>query len=83
MRTGAAAVIAVAALALMAGCGQKGPLYLPDKGAAVVRGPPVATPGQPPPAAPGPAASPPAPAAPAVPPAPKPDDKDQDSQPKS
>jgi predicted small lipoprotein YifL len=55
-----AALGAVAALtALLSGCGQKGPLYLPDKNAAVVTAPtqpppPATTP----PAAPGTAAPP-------------------------
>jgi predicted small lipoprotein YifL len=48
------------------GCGQKGPLYLPDKGGKVVT-------------APSPAAAPPADAAiPAAPATPKPTDKDKD-----
>ena len=50
-----AAVGAVLAATLaLAGCGQKGPLYLPDKGGAVVTTPATATPGPPPaPTAPG------------------------------
>lgn len=77
-------MIAAATLLVSAGCGQKGPLYLPDKGAVEVRPPPAAAQGQPPPAATSPAASPPAPAAPAVPPTSSADkkDKDQDSPPK-
>jgi predicted small lipoprotein YifL len=44
----AAALIGTLAL-LLAGCGQKGPLYLPDsKGAVVTRGPATATPAPPP-----------------------------------
>jgi len=37
-------LLAAGAVALLAlgGCGQKGPLYLPEKGAAVVRPPPAA-----------------------------------------
>jgi predicted small lipoprotein YifL len=49
------------------GCGQKGPLYLPDKNAKVVTTPAATQPA--------------APAAPESPPAPKPTDKDQDPQP--
>jgi predicted small lipoprotein YifL len=48
------------------GCGQKGPLYLPDKNPKVVPAP-VATPAEP--------------ATPQPPPAPKPTDKDQNPQP--
>jgi len=50
-----AGATAVAAGALvLAGCGQKGPLYLPEKGAAVVTAPPTTAPAPPPsPAAPG------------------------------
>jgi predicted small lipoprotein YifL len=47
-----ATLILGAALLLLAACGQKGPLYLPDKQAAVVTSAPV------------PASAPPAPAAP-------------------
>jgi predicted small lipoprotein YifL len=54
--------------ALAAGCGQKGPLYLPDKGGKVVTSAPAATQAQP------------APAGPATP-KPTDKDKDQDSQP--
>jgi predicted small lipoprotein YifL len=44
----AAALIGALAL-LLSGCGQKGPLYLPDsKGAVVTRGPATATPAPPP-----------------------------------
>jgi predicted small lipoprotein YifL len=59
------------------GCGQKGPLYLPDKNAKVATAPAgSATPAtQPAPPAATPAA------APQIPPAPKPNDKDQDPQP--
>jgi predicted small lipoprotein YifL len=75
LRTG---LIAAGAALLTSGCGQKGPLYLPDKGAAVVTSAPAAAQGQP--AAP--AASPPAPATPAAPkPRDKDKDKDQDSPP--
>jgi predicted small lipoprotein YifL len=73
-------LLALAALAA-GGCGQKGPLYLPDKGARVVTSPPAAS--QPQPAAAPPATAPPANAPPAAPGTPKPTerDKDQDSQP--
>ncbi|HEY8051959.1 MAG: lipoprotein [Steroidobacterales bacterium] len=37
----AIAFLAACTAAVMTGCGQKGPLYLPDKGAAVVTIPPV------------------------------------------
>ncbi len=59
------------------GCGQKGPLYLPDKNAKVATAPAgSATPAtQPAPPATTPAA------APQTPPARKPNDKDQDPQP--
>jgi predicted small lipoprotein YifL len=68
-------LLALAALAAGA-CGQKGPLYLPDKGGRVVTSPPAAS-------QPQPAAAPPATAPPAAPGTPKPTDrdKDQDSQP--
>jgi hypothetical protein len=85
-----AAGLAMSVALALAGCGQKGPLYLPEKGGAVVTSP-AATPPAPPPApnAPGqppqtpPAAEPqstpePAPSAPSAPP--KKSDQDQDSQ---
>jgi predicted small lipoprotein YifL len=72
-----AAAILAATVLLTAGCGQKGPLYLPEKGAVVVKAPPAATQGQPPPAA-SPAASPPAPAPSPVPATPRRESKDQD-----
>jgi predicted small lipoprotein YifL len=59
------------------GCGQKGPLYLPDKNAKVVRAPAA---NAMPATQPAPPAATPA-AAPQTPPAPKPNDKDQDPQP--
>jgi predicted small lipoprotein YifL len=69
------------------GCGQKGPLYLPDKNAKVATAPAAGTaPATPavaqpaPPAAATPEATPAAPAPPQTPPAPKPNDKDQDPQ---
>lgn len=55
-------------LLVLAGCGQKGPLYLPDKKPAAVT---------PPPAAP---ATQPAPAQPTQAPAKKSDDQDDDTQ---
>ena len=68
----AARCLTLLALALLGGCGQKGPLYLPDKGGAVVT-PPV-------PAATAPAQSAPAPQdTPATAP-PKKTDKDDDSK---
>jgi hypothetical protein len=48
----AAALLAAAAAGLVSACGQKGPLYLPDKGGAVVTSP---APQSAPPAAPAPA----------------------------
>jgi hypothetical protein len=85
MRGAARAWLTAAGAALLAcACGQKGPLYLPDKGGTVVTSTPAATqapPATPASAAPGSAA--PAAATPAAPPAPKPDkDKDQDQPPK-
>jgi predicted small lipoprotein YifL len=47
-----ATLILAAALALLAACGQKGPLYLPDKQAAVVTSAPAPAPVPPVPAAP-------------------------------
>jgi predicted small lipoprotein YifL len=82
-------LLALAALAA-GGCGQKGPLYLPDKGGRVVTSAPAATQAHPAPPATAPAAAtpeaaPPASAAPAARAPPKPADKDktqdQDSQP--
>ena len=67
-------------------CGQKGPLYLPDKGGQVVTVPPAASgtpsaPTLPPAGTPGqPAQSAPAEATPATTPPPKKTDKDGDSQ---
>jgi predicted small lipoprotein YifL len=60
------------------GCGQKGPLYLPDKGGKVVTSAPAAPQVQAPPAATPPANAPPAETAPANPAQPKPTDKDKD-----
>jgi predicted small lipoprotein YifL len=65
-------ILAGAVALLLAGCGLKGPLYLPDKNAQVVT---TAT------APPVPAQSAPsAPATPATPAPPKPTDKNDDSQ---
>ncbi len=63
------------------GCGQKGPLYLPDRNAKKVATAPAesATPATPAAAQPAPPAA--QPAAPQTAPAPKPNDKDQDPQP--
>jgi predicted small lipoprotein YifL len=47
-----ATLILAAALLLLAACGQKGPLYLPDKQAAVVTSAPAPAPAAPAPAAP-------------------------------
>ena len=65
-------MLAGAVTLLLAGCGQKGALYLPDKNAQVVTNaaaPPV--PAQ---------SAPPAPATPATPAAPAPTDQNDDSQ---
>jgi predicted small lipoprotein YifL len=48
----AATLILAATLLLLAACGQKGPLYLPDKQAAVVTSAPAPAPAPPAPAAP-------------------------------
>lgn len=63
---------ALGAALLVAGCGQKGPLYLPDKNTRVVTTPAT----QPQPA---PAQSAPAENAPAAPATPKPDDESGDA----
>jgi predicted small lipoprotein YifL len=77
----ATALLAAAAAGALSGCGQKGPLYLPDKSGAVVTSAPPATP---PPATAPPATAPPATPPPAsTPPAPAPQKKqngDDDSQ---
>lgn len=62
------------------GCGQKGPLYLPDKVGKVVTSAPAAAQSAPAPAATTPAPAPPTPA-PAGTPKPTDKDKDQESQP--
>jgi predicted small lipoprotein YifL len=69
--------LAACALLAVAGCGQKGPLYLPDKGAVVVT-PPAAGAAAPKPA---PAAAPAAAPAGATAPA-KPKEQDESSPPK-
>ena len=74
-------LIAAAAALLVGACGQKGPLYLPDKGGKVVTSaPPAPQAGTAPPATAEPA---PAPAVTPATPKPGDKDKDQDSQPKS
>ena len=79
----AVCLAALGAAWLVAGCGQKGPLYLPDKNARAATTPSAQpTPAQPAPAAP-PSASAPQPAPPSTtptPPAPgKPGDKSDES----
>ena len=80
-------LVLAAALVAAAGCGQKGPLYLPDKNAKVVTTPASAAPapGAGPAAQPqaSPAAQPEAtpPAQTTAPPVAKPHDKDQDESP--
>ena len=64
-------ILAGAVTLLLAGCGQKGALYLPDKNAQVVTTPA---------ASPVPAQSSRAPPTPATPAPPKPTDKNDDSQ---
>jgi predicted small lipoprotein YifL len=64
-------MLAGAVTLLLAGCGQKGALYLPDKNAQVVTTPA---------ASPVPAQTSPAPPTPATPAPPKPTDKNDDSQ---
>jgi len=81
--------VVLAATLALAGCGQKGPLYLPEKPGAVVTAPATAPAPPPPPAAPGqpPQPSPaPGPQGAAEPPPadvaapPKKSDKDEDPQ---
>jgi len=79
----AVCLAALSAAWLAAGCGQKGPLYLPDKNARAATTPSAQpTPAQPAPAAP-PSASAPQPAPPSTTPTPtapgKPGDKSDDS----
>jgi len=71
---------AAGAALVVGGCGQKGPLYLPDKGGKVVTSTPAATAAQPA----GPATAAPASAPPAAAAAGKPagQDKDKDQPPK-
>jgi predicted small lipoprotein YifL len=80
MRGAARAWLTAAGAALLTcACGQKGPLYLPDKGGTVVTRTPAATQAQPAtPAGAAPAAAAPAAATPAAPQPPKPADKDKD-----
>lgn len=63
------------------GCGQKGPLYLPDQVGKVVTSAPPAPPAQPEAATPATAPTPGAPPAAAPTPKPADQDKDQDSPP--
>jgi len=75
--------VVLAATLALAGCGQKGPLYLPEKPGAVVTAPPPppAAPGQPPQPSPAPgpqSTAEPPPADVAAPP--KKSDKDEDAQ---
>jgi predicted small lipoprotein YifL len=85
LRCGAVGALIAATLTLT-GCGQKGPLYLPEKGGAVVTAPATApaappAPGQPPQPSPAPQpqsnGEPPPEATPAPP---KKSDKDEDQQ---
>ena len=71
-------LLLVLAVLAAAGCGQKGPLYLPDKVGKVVTSAPAATQAQPAPATP--VSAPPPGAAPAAPATPKPADKDKDQE---
>jgi predicted small lipoprotein YifL len=85
-----ASVLAASAALLLGGCGQKGPLYLPEKGGAVVKAPAGTTPpapvpsGQPvapsPTAQPQSTAEPPSPAGTTAPP--KKSGPDDDQNPK-
>lgn len=68
-----AALCGVALALLLAACGQKGALYLPDKNAAVVTSAPAALPPPPPPEV--------TPPPPVTPTPKKPGDKDQQAQP--
>jgi len=70
-----AGLTAAGAALLLCGCGQKGPLYLPDKGGKVVTSTPAASQAQP--AAPA-TAAPAGTATPVAPATPKPADKDKD-----
>jgi predicted small lipoprotein YifL len=68
-RAASTSLMAAALLGLLAGCGQKGPLYLPEKKPAPVSAPATTPPpGPPPPATPAPAKK-------------SDTDKDSDSQP--
>jgi len=80
----AGATAVAAGAVVLAGCGQKGPLYLPEKGGAVVTAPPAATPGQPPEPSPAPqpqSTAEPPPADMAAPPKKSDKDEDQENQP--
>jgi predicted small lipoprotein YifL len=84
----ASLIFIVGGCVLVAGCGQKGPLYLPDKNASVVTRPAGATTttapaAQPAPAAPNSGAAPPASTTPGKPPQDKNGDDSQSGTPKS
>jgi len=80
LRYGGVGALIAATLAL-AGCGQKGPLYLPEKGGAVVTAPATAPPAQPSQPSPAPQPQSTGAAPPAETPAPpKKSDKDGDQQ---
>ena len=80
MKNCARVLLTAAGAAVLAGCGQKGPLYLPEKNAPQVTAP--ATPATPAPAAPAGTATPAAPPPPTAPPTPpqKKQNADDDSQ---
>jgi predicted small lipoprotein YifL len=76
MRASVAVVVAASLAALVAGCGQKGALYLPDKNGAV-----VTAPAEPAPAPTAPAEATPGQTDPAQTPPQKKPGEDEDSQP--
>jgi predicted small lipoprotein YifL len=55
---GRGAVLATATALLLAGCGQTGPLYLPDRGEVMTRPAPATTPAPPPAPTPAPTTAP-------------------------
>jgi predicted small lipoprotein YifL len=82
LRCGGVSALIAATLAL-AGCGQKGPLYLPEKGGAVITAPAAAPPAPGQPSQPSPAPQPQSTGEPApveTPAPPKKSDKDEDQQ---